>query len=88
MKLELSGKVRELFGMEYRYEIEALPAGLIQMDKDDFLKQVDDLCDDLQKTLSGILLYREENAYAVVRRINAINRLSRNLRRIRDSLGE
>lgn len=88
MKLELSGKVRELFGMEYRYEIEALPAGLIQMDKDDFLKQVDDLCDDLQKTLSGILLYREENAYAVVRRINAINRLSRSLRRIRDSLGE
>lgn len=86
MKLELSGRVKELFGMEYRYEIEELPMGLIQMDKSDFLEKVEALCDDLQKTLSGILLYREENAYAVVRRINAINRLSRNLRRIRDSL--
>ncbi len=86
MKLELSGKVKELFGMEYRYEIEELPMGLVQMDKEDFLGQVDALCDDLQKTLSGILLYREENAYAVVRRINAINRLSRSLRRIRDGL--
>lgn len=88
MKLALSDKVRELFGMEYRYEIETLPAGLVQMDRADFLRQVDALCDDLQKTLSGILLYREENAYAVVRRINAINRLSRSLRRIRDSLEE
>ena len=43
-------------------------------------------CSDLEKTLSGILLYREENAYAVVRRINGINKLSRSLRKIRDDL--
>ncbi|MGC2873761.1 dynamin family protein [Ihubacter sp. mB4P-1] len=86
MKLELSQKVKELFGMEYRYVIEELPAGLVQMNKIDFLKQVDALCSDLEKTLSGILLYREENAYAVVRRINGINKLSRSLRKIRDDL--
>mgnify|MGYP007025287982 FL=1 len=56
------------------------------MSKDDFLREVDTLCNDLNTTLSDILLYREENAYAVVRRINAINRLGRSLRRIREEL--
>lgn len=86
MKLQLSAKVLELFGMEYRYEIEQLPQGLVTMGREDFLKQVDELCEDLTSTLDRILLYREENAYAVVRRINAINRLTRQLRKIRDNL--
>ncbi|WP_251614397.1 dynamin family protein [Senimuribacter intestinalis] len=86
IKLQLSAKVLELFGMEYQYEIEELPAGLVAMSKDDFLREVDTLCNDLNTTLSDILLYREENAYAVVRRINAINRLGRSLRRIREKL--
>ncbi|MGN0659499.1 MAG: dynamin family protein [Emergencia sp.] len=86
IKLQLSEKVMELFGMEYHYEIESLPAGLITMDKEEFLARVDDLCSDLTQTLNSILLYREENAYTVVRRINSINRLSASLRRIRDSI--
>ncbi len=86
IKLNLSAKVLELFGIEYTYEIQQLPAGLVAMSKEDFLCEVDTLCEDLNTTLSGILLYREENAYAVVRRINAINRLSRSLRKIRDDL--
>lgn len=86
IKLCLSAKVLELFGMEYRYEIDRLPAGLTAMSKEDFLAGVEELCENLQETLSSILLYREENAYAVVRRINSINRLTRQLRKIRDSL--
>ncbi len=86
MKLRLSAKVLELFGMEYHYDINKLPQGLVTMSKEDFLAQVDDLCEDLASTLDRILLYREENAYAVVRRINAINRLTRQLRKIRDGL--
>ena len=52
------------------------------MNKNQFLKQVDEICDDLVETLNRILLYREENAYTVVRRINAINRLTRSLKRL------
>lgn len=86
IKLELSEKVLELFGMEYHYEITQLPAGLVTMDKAEFLKQVELLCQDLSDTLDRILLYREENAYTVVRRINNINKLTRQLRKIRSEL--
>lgn len=86
MKLQISDKVLELFGMEYKYEITRLPSGLLMMDKGDFLEEVNALCEDLTETLNRILLYREENAYTVVRRINAINRLTRSLRKIRDEL--
>ncbi len=86
MKLQLSEKVLELFGMEYHYEITQLPAGLISMDKEEFMRQVELLCQDLTDTLNRILLYREENAYTVVRRINNINKLSRQLRKIRNEL--
>lgn len=82
IKLQLSARILELFGMEYHYSIKELPAGMVTMNKDQFLKQVDEICDDLVETLNRILLYREENAYTVVRRINAINRLTRSLKRL------
>lgn len=82
IKLQLSARILELFGMEYHYNIKELPAGMVTMNKNQFLKQVDEICDDLVETLNRILLYREENAYTVVRRINAINRLTRSLKRL------
>ena len=85
-KQELSAKVHELFGMEYHYEIDMIRAGLTELSKDEFLHLTEELCDDLSKTLNGILLYREENAYVVYRRINDINKLTREIRRIRDRL--
>lgn len=85
-KRELSAKVRELFGMEYHYDIDLLKIGLTELGREEFLLRTEELCDDLAKTLNRILLYREENAYTVCRRINAINRLTREIRRIRDSL--
>ena len=86
MKLALSDKVMELFGMEYKYDIVRLHRGAAAMSKDEFIESVNALCEDLADTLNRILLYREENAYTVVRRINAINRLTRSLRKIRDGL--
>ena len=86
MKLALSDKVMELFGMEYKYDIARLYQGAAAMSKDEFIEAVNALCEDLADTLNRILLYREENAYTVVRRINAINRLTRSLRKIRDGL--
>ena len=86
MKLELSEQVLALFGIEYHYDIALLPAGLATMDKEEFLELVDLLCKNLDYTLNRILLYREENAYTVVRRINNINKLARQLRKIRSQL--
>lgn len=85
-KRELSGKVHELFGMEYHYDLDLLKIGLTEMSKEEFIEKTDELCEDLSKTLNRILLYREENAYTVCHRINKINRLTRELRRLRDSL--
>ena len=85
-KMELSDCVREQFGMEYHYDIDMLRIGLTEMEQEDFLAQAESLCDDLKSTLDRILLYREENAYKVCHRINAINRLARELRRIADTL--
>lgn len=80
IRLALSDKVMELFGMEYSYEIDTLPAGMAQMDKPTFLAKVDELCDNLYKTLESILLYREENTYNVAHRLNALNRMTFYLR--------
>lgn len=88
IRLKLSEKVMELFGMEYSYDIDELPAGIAQMDKKTFIEKVNHLCDSLYETLNSILLYREENTYTVAHRINAINRLTWWLREIQNSLEE
>lgn len=87
-KMKLSEEVKSLFGMEYHYDIDLLKFGIVDMSKDDFIIEVNNLCKNLSETLNRILLYREENAYTVIHRINGINRLTRELRRIRDSLKE
>lgn len=88
IRINLSEKVDELFGMEYSYDIDELPAGISQMGYEEFIEKVDRLCDDLYETLNSILLYREENAYTVAHRINQINRLTWWLYEIRDSISE
>lgn len=86
IKLQLSEKVEELFGMEYSYDIETLLSDSGTMNRETFVAEVESLCRTLQEALSSILLYREENAYTVVRRINTVNRLSGRLRKIRSTL--
>ena len=86
IKLLLSGKVYELFGMEYTYDIAELRQSMLMMTKEEFMKQVDDICADLKDTLDRVLLYREENAYVVVRKTSALKRLAKNLKKIQSGL--
>ncbi|MDD4377684.1 MAG: hypothetical protein PHH48_06070, partial [Eubacteriales bacterium] len=83
MKVGISDLVLELFGMEYKYEIKKLESILEdKTEEKQFLDDVENLCMDLEKTLNTVLMFREENAYTVCRRINNLNKLTRDLRRI------
>ena len=84
LKLSLSKKIFELFDIEYTFDIEELPAGLNNMSKDEYLEQVKEICDDMKAKLSAVLLYREDNAYAVIRRIEDTNKLTRRLRSLKN----
>jgi hypothetical protein len=92
-KNQLSDKVQELFGIEYHYDLPVVDLGATDasveaLDKIVFDHQVEDLCSELSRTLNTIFMYREENAYTVVRRINDLNRLVRSLAKIRTELSE
>ena len=84
LRLRISKKIFELFDIEYSFDIEELPAGLSNMSKEEYLQQVKDLCDDMQGKLSAVLLYKEDNAYAVIRRIEDTNKLTRRLRSLKN----
>lgn len=88
VKIDLSEKVKEIFGMEYVYEIEESSPFQRFMTKEEFLAKVGDLLADLRNTLNGILLYREDNAYIVVRRIANINLLAKRLREIKRQIND
>ena len=92
-KNHLSDKVQELFGIEYHYDLPVVDLGATDasveaLDKIVFDHQVEELCRELSGTLNTIFMYREENAYTVVRRINDLNRLVRSLAKIRTELSE
>ena len=100
VKNRLGDKVRELFGIEYHYEIEEVAGGVtasLSVDsggissvpvtssgQNDIVSKVDNLTTALNETLNTIFMHREENAYKVVRRINDLNRLVRKLAKMRD----
>ena len=81
-----TAKVYEIFGIEYTFEIEEMPLSGAFMKKEEYLQRVDALCSELQGTLRTILMYREENAYTVVRRIEDINKVTRKLRSVENWL--
>ena len=89
IKNHLSHKVSELFGMDYYYDIEEIEMKTENQEEkaaEDFIAQADEICDTLQETLHTIFLYREENAYKVVRRTNDLNKLVRSLVKMRGDL--
>lgn len=88
IKIELSDKVQEFFCIRYVYEIEETSPFKRTMTKPEFEEKVNALVDDLRNTLDSILLYREDNAYIVVRRIANINLLSNRLREIKRQINE
>lgn len=96
IKQKLSLAVSELFGMEYHYELNEFNVtekykfdnsqDSISSLKDKFLKETKQLCDELDNTLNFILMYREKNTITVARRIDDLNKLNRQLRRIKNML--
>ncbi|MEF9922151.1 MAG: dynamin family protein [Anaerovoracaceae bacterium] len=86
MKLQLTTFVEELFSIEYHYEIEDSKTFAKGKSNKEFLQEVQLLCKDLESNLNGILLYREEDAYTVVRKISDLNKLTRKLRKINNTL--
>lgn len=85
VKNSLAEKVRELFGIEYHYDINDIEeASLGEGENGQLEFQVKSVCDSLNETLNTIFMHREENAYKVVRRINDLNRLVRKLVKMRD----
>ncbi len=64
-----------------RYK-EAVEATRVKLDNQ-VKEEVGSLCEELKTTLNAIFMYREENAYVVIRRIEDLNKLVRHLRSLR-----
>jgi len=81
VKNRLTAKVKELFGIDYHYDIEltSIEPG------EDITEAVDKICQSLEDTLNSIFMYREENTYVVSKRIYKLNELVRRLVKMRDS---
>lgn len=94
IKNRLSVKVSEMFGIAYPYDVKSIDGTYgdetAETDPDDcreeFCKKIDDICDDLNKTLRTIFMHREENTYVIIRRVNDLNRLVHKLVRLREEL--
>lgn len=79
MRKALLSKVSELFGMEYKLrEFEGGSGDLGARLVAETLAS----CDEIETTLNDILLYKEENAITVAYKLDDMNKLERNLRRL------
>ena len=72
---KLAEYVEELFGIEY-YD----PP--VPEETADFMVQIRRMCEQMVDTLRQVLLYQEENAYIVVKRIHDLNQLARRLKKL------
>ncbi len=79
-KARLSEKVKQLFGIEYVYEVNRTEAGQI-LSRDEYAAELTNTCRELEKTMDTIFMYKEENAYTVARRIEDLNILLHTLDR-------
>ena len=94
IKNRLSEKVSDMFGINYHYTISSVDffrGGDVAEDgsrdlRASFKAAVDNLCDELAKTLNTIFMHREENTYVVIRRVNDLNRLVHRLVQLRREL--
>ena len=84
VKNRLTAKVKELFFIDYHYEIERVSGQTAVEGEDDLVARVDNICSNLNETLNTVFMHREENTYVVARRINNLNRLVRKLVKMRD----
>ncbi len=81
-KAMLTGKVRELFGIEYFYYVDREDAsGLLTAEQ--YKAELSKTYDELEETINAIFMYKEENAYTVARRIEDLNILMHEMDKFR-----
>ena len=80
-KAFLSRQVRELFGIEYYYGVDRDEAAEL-MDREEYRAELTKVYDELESTINSIFMYKEENAYAVARRIEDLNILMQQMRKL------
>lgn len=80
-KALLAGKVRELFGIEYYYFVDREDAAEL-MDREAYAAELGAVYDELELTINSIFMYKEENAYTVARRIEDLNILMQQMRKL------
>ena len=80
-KALLTGKVRELFGIEYYYFVDREDAAEL-MDREAYAAELGAVYDELELTINSIFMYKEENAYTVARRIEDLNILMQQMRKL------
>lgn len=80
-KAFLTRKVRELFGIEYYYYVDRDDAAEL-MDAEEYRAEMTSVYDELETTINSIFMYKEQNAYAVARRIEDLNILMQQMRKL------
>lgn len=80
-KTFLTRKVRELFGIEYYYFVDREDAAEL-MDREEYAAELTAVYDELESTVNSIFMYKEENAYTVARRIEDLNILMQQMRKL------
>ncbi|MCR5034748.1 MAG: dynamin family protein [Clostridia bacterium] len=80
-KALLTRKVRELFGIEYYYYVDRDDAAE-RMDAEEYRAEMTSVYDELETTINSIFMYKEQNAYAVARRIEDLNILMQQMRKL------
>lgn len=100
LKRFLSELVGGLFGMEYPCQIRELSSEQIagpfegaktpgegaRMLAETFSKEAESLCGQLRDTMNRVLMYKEQNAYTVARRLEDLNQMMKQLRQLRKML--
>ena len=78
-------KIKELFGIEYYYDIEKIEA-TDTITSEEYIKRAEALYTELETTLNTRFMYKDENAYTVARRIEDLNMLMRKMEQYQDLL--
>ncbi len=82
VKLKVSELIKKLFSMDYSYFIENWEQEEQHMDRQEYEQKLHEILESIVPTMKELLLYRDENAYKVVRRIANVNLLAKRLREI------
>lgn len=85
-KQRVSNEISKLFEIKYDMPTLYIETHNENMSKKDFLREVDKMCKETRESLSKLLLYREEDAYVVVRKLEDANKIERNLFSIENRL--